>query len=733
VFVGIGLVILTGIVTFANKTSLKTNPETEMNKKSFLPMFMIVAATVVGCNNEQKTETTNPLLLTYDTPFNVPPFDKVKDEHFKPAFEEALKQHKMEIDSIVNNTDEPTFANTIVALENAGGLLSQVSTVFFNLNSANTNDTIQAIAKDMAPILSAHSDEISLNAKLFGRIKSMWDKRQTLGLDTEDAKLLEETYKGFVRSGANLSDTDKEKLKKINADLSILTTQFGQNLLQETNAFELVVDKEADLEGLTSDLKAAAAETAKAKGKEGKWVFTLQNSSIMPFLQYAKNRDLRKQLWEAYSLRGNNGNDADNKEIIRKVANLRLEKAKLLGYANHAAYVLEESMAENPTNVYALLNKLWAPALAKAKVEAADIQSEIKAAKDTFDVKPYDWRYYAEIIRKKRFALDEEQIKPYLSLQSVREGAFSVANKLYGLTFVALNNIPVYHPEVEVYEVKDKDGSHLGLLYADFFPRDSKRGGAWMTSYRTQYRKEGKRVAPVISIVCNFTKPVGDEPALLTFDEATTLFHEFGHALHGLLSNVKYKSLAGTSVPRDFVELPSQIMENWAADPEVLKTYAKHYKTGEAIPDSLISKMDKAGTFDQGFATVEYLSASLLDMNYHTIATPIKEDVNAFEKGAMSKIGLINSIIPRYRSTYFQHIFSGGYSAGYYAYIWSEVLDSDAFAAFKAKGLYDQGTAASFRRNVLERGGTGNPAQMYRTFRGADPDPVYLMKKRGLN
>ncbi|MGJ1450538.1 M3 family metallopeptidase [Sphingobacterium spiritivorum] len=704
-----------------------------MNKKSFLPMFMIIAATVVGCTNEQKTETTNPLLLTYDTPFNVPPFDKIKDEHFKPAFDEALKQHKLEIDSIVNNTDEPTFANTILALENAGGLLSRVSTIFSNLNLANTNDTIQALAKSMAPVLSAHNDEITLNSTLFGKIKTIWEKKQTLGLDAEDNKLLEETYKRFIRSGAGLKDQDKEKLKKINAEMSVLTTQFGQNVLKETNAFELVIDKEADLEGLTSDLKAAAAEAAKAKGLKDKWVFTLKNPSIMPFLQYAKNRDLRKKIWEAYSLRGNNGNDADNKEIVRKIANLRLEKAKLLGFANHAAYVLSESMAENPANVYDLLNKLWTPALAKAKVEAADIQKEIIAAKDTFNVAPYDWRYYAEIIRKKRFALNEEDIKPYLSLQSVREGAFSVANKLYGLTFVALNNVPVYHPEVEVYEVKDKDGSHLGLLYADFFPRASKKGGAWMTSYRSQYRKEGKRVAPVISIVCNFTKPIGDEPALLTFDEATTLFHEFGHALHGLLSNVKYKSLAGTSVPRDFVELPSQIMENWVADPEVLKVYAKHYKTGEAIPDSLISKMQKAGTFDQGFATVEYLAASLLDMNYHTITAPVKEDINAFEKGAMNKIGLINSIIPRYRSTYFEHIFSGGYSAGYYAYIWSEVLDSDAFAAFKEKGLYDQGTAASFRRNILERGGTGNPAQMYRTFRGADPNPVYLMKKRGLN
>ncbi|TJZ59815.1 M3 family metallopeptidase [Sphingobacterium olei] len=704
-----------------------------MNKKSFLP-FMVIASIFVGCNSEEKqNQSDNPLLIDSETPFNVPAFDQIRDEHFRPAFEEALQQHNLEIEKIVSNQDEASFTNTILALENAGSLLNKVSTVFFNLNSANTNDTIQAIAKDLAPVLSAHSDEINLNPKLFARVKEVYSKKESLGLDAEDIKLLEETYKRLVRSGANLSDTDKEKLKKINAKLSILTTQFGQNLLAETNAYELVVDKKEDLVGLPEGLISAAADVANGKGKEGKWVFTLSNPSVMPFLQYADNRDLRKQIWEAYQLRGNNGNTNDNKKALVEIANLRLEKAKLLGYPSHAAYVLEESMASDPKSVYELLNKLWAPALAKAKIEAEDIQKEIEAAKDTFEVAPYDWRYYAEKIRVKRFALNEEEIKPYFSLAAVREGAFATASKLWGLSFVALNNVPVYHPEVEVYEVKDKDGSHLGLLFADFFPRESKRGGAWMTSYRKQYKEEGQRIAPVISIVCNFTKPVGDQPALLTFDEASTLFHEFGHALHGLLSNVKYKSLSGTSVPRDFVELPSQIMENWAADAEVLKTYAKHYQTGEAIPDSLIAKMDKAGTFDQGFATVEYLSASLLDMNYHAATIPITAEVNAFEKSAMTKIGLIDAIIPRYRSSYFQHIFSGGYSAGYYSYIWSEVLDSDAFAAFKEKGLYDQGTAASFRKNILERGGTGNPAEMYHTFRGTDPNPIHLMKKRGLN
>ncbi len=705
-----------------------------MNKLKFLPFCIVVATVVVGCQEADNTQdANNPLLSTYDTPFQVPPFDKIKDEHFRPAFKAALEQHNQEIDVIVNDTENPTFENTIVALENAGSTLGNISRVFFNLNSAHTNDSIQAIAKDMAPVLSAHGDEISLNEKLFARVKTVYDKRDSLQLDAEDTKLLEETYKGFVRAGANLSESDKEKLKKINAELSVLTNDFGQNLLAETNAYELVVDKEEDLAGLPAALKQAAADAAKAKGQEGKWIFTLQNPSVMPFLQYADNRELRQEIWNAYQMRGNNGNANDNKEILLKTANLRLEKAKLLGYTSHAAYVLEEAMAENPANVYALLNRIWTPALEKAKVEAADIQKEITAAGGDFQVAPHDWRYYQEKIRKAKYALDEEEIKPYFSLAAVRQGAFDTAHKLYGLNFVALSNVPTYHEEVEVYEVKDSDGEHLGLLYADFFPRESKRGGAWMTSYRSQYTKDGGRVAPVISIVCNFTKPVGDAPALLTFDEATTLFHEFGHALHGLLSDVKYRSLAGTSVSRDFVELPSQVMENWAADPEVLKTYAKHYQTGEAIPDTLIEKMEQAGTFDQGFATVEYVAASLLDLDYHATTKPIEGDINAFEAAGMQKIGLIDAIIPRYRSTYFQHIFSGGYSAGYYAYIWAEVLDSDAFAAFKENGLFDQTTATSFRKNILEKGGTGNPAEMYKQFRGKDPDPVHLMKKRGLN
>lgn len=704
-----------------------------MIKLKLLP-FCIVATVVVGCQQaDNAQDTNNPLLSTYETPFQVPPFNKIKNEHFRPAFKVALEQHNQEIDAIVNDPQDPTFENTIVALENAGSVLGNVSRVFFNLNSAHTNDSIQAIAKDMAPVLSAHGDEISLNEKLFARVKKVYDGRTDLALDGEDTKLLEETYKSFVRSGANLSESDKEKLKKINAELSVLTNDFGQNLLAETNAYELVVENEEDLAGLPDALKQAAADVAAEKGKKGKWVFTLQNPSVMPFLQYADNRALRKDIWDAYQLRGNNDNVNDNKKLLRKTANLRLEKAKLLGYSSHAAYVLEESMAENPTNVYALLNKIWTPALAKAQAEAADIQKEIEAQGGDFQVAPYDWRYYQEKIRKAKYALNEEEIKPYFSLAAVRQGAFETATKLFGLSFVALSNVPTYHEEVEVYEVKDGDGKHLGLLYADFFPRESKRGGAWMTSYRSQHTKAGERVAPVISIVCNFTKPVGDAPALLTFDEASTLFHEFGHALHGLLSDVKYRSLAGTSVSRDFVELPSQVMENWAAAPEVLKTYAKHYQTGEAIPDTLIAKMEQAGTFDQGFATVEYVAASLLDLDYHATTKPIEDDVNAFESAGMQKIGLIDAIIPRYRSTYFQHIFAGGYSAGYYAYIWAEVLDSDAFAAFKEKGLFDPATATSFRKHILEKGGTGNPAEMYRQFRGKDPDPVHLMKKRGLN
>lgn len=703
-----------------------------MKPKHFLYLLMTIPL-ATSCDSSETTAEKNPLLAPYSTPYEVPPFDLIKDEHYRPAFDEALKQHAAEIEAIVAQSEAPDFANTIEEFERSGDLLSRVSRVFYNLNSAHTNDSLQAIAQSLAPVISKHQDNIMLNEQLFGRVKTVWEQKDNLGLSVEQATLLEDTYKSFIRSGANLTEDQKQTLRDINAEISLLTVKFGQNVLAETNSYELVVDNEADLAGLPDALKAAAAETAKEKGKEGKWVFTLHNPSVMPFLQYASNRELREKIWHAYKQRGDNDNSNDNKEILLKLANLRLQKANLLGYASHAHYVLEESMAENPDNVYRLLNSLWTPALKKSKTEAADIQKEITAEGGSFKAAPHDWRYYTEIVRKKRFSLDENEMKPYFSLKSVREGAFDVAHRLYGLNFKALDNVPVYHPDVEVYEVTEADGTHVGILYADFFPRESKRGGAWMTSYRPQKTENGKRVAPVISIVCNFTKPVGDTPALLTFDEVTTLFHEFGHSLHGLLSNVQYQSLAGTSVPRDFVELPSQIMENWAADSEVLKLYAKHYQTGEIIPDELVTKMKNAGTFDQGFATVEYLAASLLDLNYHAAQKQLPADVRRFENESMQKIGLISEIIPRYRSTYFSHIFSGGYSSGYYSYIWSAVLDTDAFAAFKEKNLFDQELAKSFRSNVLEKGGTEKSAELYRKFRGADPDPVHLMKKRGLN
>lgn len=683
---------------------------------------------------EKKENTTmNPFFQAYDTPFNVPPFDKIKNEHFKPAILEGISKHQAEINAIANNTQPATFENTVLAMENAGELLSNVNTVFSNLNSANTNKEIQNIAKETAPNLSAHRDNIYLNEKLFAKVKTLWDKKETLGLNLEQAKILDNAYKDFVRSGANLSNADKEILRKINGDLSLTSLKYGQNILAETNSYELVIDNKKDLAGLPQGLIDAAAVDAKAKGKEGKWVFTLSNSSVMPFLQYSSNRELRKQIWNAYQTRGNHDDAFDNKKNAVDLANLRGQKARLLGFKSHSNYVLEESMAKTPENVNKLLNDLWKPALEIAKTEAADIQKMMAKEGIKGAVQPYDWRYYTEKIRKERFDLDEEELKPYFSLENVRKGVFQVTEKLYGIQFKALTNVPKYHEDVTVWEVLEKDGTHLGVLYMDFHPRESKRGGAWMTSYRSQKTVDGKRVAPVVSIVCNFTKPSANAPALLTFDEVTTFFHEFGHSLHGLLSNVTYKSLAGTSVPRDFVELPSQIMENWAAEPEVLKMYAKHYKTGEVIPEALVNKLKKAGTFDQGFATTEYLAASLLDLEYHSQTKDITVDANAFEKAAMTKIGLISSIIPRYRSTYFSHIFSGGYSSGYYSYIWSGVLDTDAFEAFKTTTLFNPEKAKLFRENVLEKGGTEDPMVLYKRFRGAEPSIEPLLRKRGLD
>lgn len=701
-----------------------------MKSKSLL--ILLTIGNIFTIEAQEKKQTMNPFFQPYDTPFNVPPFDKIKNEHFKPAILEGIKKHEAEINLIANNPEAPTFDNTILAMENAGELLLEVNRVFGNYNSANTNDELQAIAKETAPDLSAHGDNIALNHKLFARVKTIWDKKESLNLNLEQAKLLENRYKYFVRSGANLSETDKDKLRKINAELSLTSLKYGQNILAETNKYELVISDKKDLAGLPSELIEGAAADAKAKGKEGKWVFTLSNSSVMPFLQYSSNRKLRQEIWNAYQTRANHDDDLDNKANAIKLANLRGEKARLLGYKSHSDYVLEESMAKNPENVNKLLNDLWKPALEMAKTEASDIQKMMERDNIKDMVQSYDWRYYTEKIRKERFDLDEQELKPYFSLENVRKGVFQVTENLYGLKFKQLNNVPTYHEDVTVWEVMEANGTHVGILYMDFHPRASKRGGAWMTSYRNQKMENGERKAPVISIVCNFTKPTADAPALLTFDEVTTFFHEFGHALHGLLSNVTYKSLAGTSVPRDFVELPSQVMENWAAEPEVLKMYAKHYKTGAVIPDDLIQKLQKSGTFDQGFATVEYLAASLLDMDYHSQTAPISLDANTFEKNAMQKIGLIDAIIPRYRSTYFQHIFSGGYSSGYYSYIWSGVLDTDAFEAFKTTTLFNPEKAKLFRENVLERGGTEDPMVLYKRFRGAEPSVEPLLRKRGL-
>lgn len=675
---------------------------------------------------------SNPFLSSYKTPFNVPPFHLIKNEHYKPAIQEGILIQRREVDAIVNNKNIPTFDNTVLALENSGDLLTKLTTVFYNINSANTNDEIQKIANEIAPLISTHSDNINLNEKLFAKVKTIWNQKAQLNLTLEQNKLLEKTYKEFVRNGANLNASDKEKLRAINNDIAILTLKFDQNILAEINNYEYIVNKKEQLAGLPEELITAAAETAKARGKKGKWVITLSNSSVMPFLQYSSNRKLREEIWKAYKNRCNNGNVFDNNAIAVQIANKRAEKARILGYRTHAHYVLEESMAKTPEKVMSFLNQLWTPALEKAKVEEAEIKQMMMAEGIKDNVQPYDWRYYSEKIRIKKFDLDEQELRPYFSLEAVTNGIFMVCEKLYGLQFKELKNVPTYHEEVTTWEVMEKNGKHLGILYMDFYPRASKQGGAWMTSYKTQQKEEDKRISPIISIVCNFSKPTADAPALLTFDEVSTYFHEFGHALHGLLSNVSYKSLAGTNVYRDFVELPSQIMENWAADSALLKMYAKHYKTGEVIPDTLIRKLENSGTYGQGFATVEYLASAFLDMDFHTSTTTITGTAEFFETESMKKIGLIPSIIPRHRANYFSHIFAGGYSAGYYSYIWSGVLDTDAFDQFKKTSLFDSKKANSFRINILEKGGTEEPMELYKKFRGSEPSIEALLKKRGL-
>ena len=699
-----------------------------------LTCISIFAACV---KQEKKPTVMNPFFEAYNTPFEVPPFDKIRNNHYLPAFEEGIRQHNEEIIDIINADKAPDFDNTIVALDYSGSLLKKVNHVFSNLKEAVTNDSLQEIARKVAPMVSKHTDEVNLNEQLFARVKGVYDCRNSLKLNTEQTRLLEETYKRFVRGGANLTADKKQQLQKVNEELSLIDLKFGDNMLAETNGYKMVIENKEDLGGLPESVIAGAADEAKALKMDGKWVFTLQKPSWVPFVTYAKNRGLREKIYKAMFNRGNNGNEHDNKPIINKLVNLRLQKANIMGYESWSAFVLDDCMAKTPANVYKLLMQVWTPAISRAKAEAKDMQTMISKEGGAFKLASWDWWYFSEKVRKEKYDLDEEQIRPYFELNNVREGAFAVANKLYGLTFSKLKNMPLFHPECEVYEVKDGDGSEIGVLYMDFFPRVSKKGGAWMTNYREQYlSKEGKNIRPVISVTCNFSKPTGDKPALLSFEEVETMFHEFGHALHGLLSQCNYQGLSGTNVARDFVELPSQVLEHWAAEPEVLRIYAKHYKTGEIIPQTLVDKIVKAGKFNQGFATVEYLAAAILDMDYHTITKGGDIHVEQFEKLSMEKAGLIPEIIPRYKSTYFAHTFSGGgeYSSGYYSYIWAQVLDCDTFEAFKEAGsIFDPKVAKSFRTNVLERGGTDEAMKLYFKFRGKEPSIEPLLKSRGLN
>lgn len=693
--------------------------------------YLICFAGIVMQSCQQNNASENPLLARFDTPFEVPPFDKIRDAHYLPAFREGIKQQQAEIEAIASNREKPTFANTIEALEKSGQLLARVNYIFMNQQAANTTDSINAIAEEIAPELSANSDAIYLNDRLFKRVKAVYDAQEKENLSTEQQMVLKQYYNSFVRGGANLSPEDKEKLKQINGELAVLSLKFGDNQLKETNAYRLVIDNEKDLSGLPAGVISAAAETAKEAGMEGKWVFTLHNPSIIPFLQYADNRNLREQIYKAYINRGSNPNANNNWENISKMVSLRAKKAQLLGYTDYASYVIDDNMAKTPGNVYALCNQIWEAALPNAKAEAAELQKLIYRTGGKFKLAPWDWRYYSEKLKKEKYGLDETEISQYFPLEKVREGAFYVANKLYGVTFTQLDNVPVPHPDALAFEVKAADGSHIGILYADYFPRASKGSGAWMEAYRPQSKLLNS--TPVITNVCNFTKPTGDTPSLLTFDEACTLFHEFGHALHGLLSKCTYPSVSGTSVARDFVELPSQIMENWAAEPEVLKIYARHWKTGEPMPQKLIDKLQASSLFNQGFVVTEFMSAALLDMAYHSIQDTTPIDAEKFEKETLKRLGLIPEITVRYRSPYFGHIFNGGYSAGYYVYTWAEVLDADAFAAFKETGdVFHPEKARLFYENILTQGGSDDPMKLYKQFRGKEPSIEPLLRRKGL-
>jgi len=695
-------------------------------KKIFL--FLMMMTTISGFAGNE-----NPFFQKNNNPFGAPPFDKIKPEHYMPAFREGIKQHEAEIRAIVVKRSVPTFQNTIEPLEFGGQLLKTVSSVFFNLHSADTNDALDKIANEITPILSDHEDNIYMNELLFARIKGLYDNRDSQNLTHEQTRVLEKYYRNFIRHGAALDATEKAELRDINKELGLAELAFGQNVLAETNDYKKVVDNEADLAGLPESVRQAAAEAATAAGLKGKWVFTTHKASFIPVLQYSQNRQLRKDLLLAYAYRGDNGNKNDNNELINKIMKLRVRQAQLLGFKTPAAFILDDTMAKTPDNVYNFLNPICKAAVEKAKSEAVELQQLMDTEGKSEKLRPWDWWYYSEKVRKSKYDLDEEQLRPYFKLENVRKGVFDLATKLYGIKFRKLDNMPVYNPDVEVFEVTNADGSLVGILYTDYFPRSGKAAGAWMNNVTDQYVKDGKDHRPIICNVGNFTKPTTGKPSLLSMDEVETLFHEFGHALHGLLTKCNYPMVSGTNVPRDFVEMPSQIMENWCWEPDVMKTYAFHYQTGELMPEALMAKIARAKTFNQGFAMTELLAAALLDMDYHVKSDTATFDVTEFENASLANRGMISQIIVRYRSTYFNHVFTGDYAAGYYSYTWAEVLDADAFQAFKETGdVLNKKVADAFRANILEKGDSEDPMILYRKFRGNNPNPEALLKRRGL-
>ena len=681
-------------------------------------------ALITSCNMK------NPFLSESSAPFGAPEFDKIKNEHYLPAFEYGIQEGKAQIDAIVANEEEPTFENTIEAMEYCGQTLNKVAGIFYNLMEADTNDEMQKIAEQVSPMLTEFSMYTSLNAPLFERVKAVYEKKDELGLDADQMKLLENTYKGFVRGGANLSEEDKATFSKLSEELSLLGLQFGKNVLDATNAYTLHITDSADLAGLPEYVKAMGAETAKEKGLEG-WAFTLAYPSFAPFMKYSENRELRQQMWTANNAKALGG-EFDNSEIVKKIVDLRIKKVNLLGYETFADFALEERMAKDRKTATEFINGLLVQSLPFAKKDVKDVEAYAKANGFTGKLMPWDFSYWSERLQKEQYSLNEELLKPYFQLENCIDAVFGLATRLYGITFHELDNVPVYHEEVKVYEVKDADGSHLALLYADFFPRASKRGGAWMTEFRGQSIENGVEKRPFISIVMNFTKPTADAPSLITHSELTTFLHEFGHALHGILAQGRYPSLTGTSVSRDFVELPSQIMENWAYEPEYLNTFAKHYQTGEAIPMELIEKIVAAKNFQAGYAQVRQLHFGYLDMAWHTLTEVPAVSTIEFEQNTLAPHSVLPAVAGTGFSTSFSHIFTGGYSAGYYSYKWAEVLEADAFSLFQEKGIFNTEVADAFRKEILEKGGVEDAAVIYRNFRGHDPQPEALMEKLGL-